>query len=128
LLPIAYFCRKEDPVRIPDLDEPEPDVAVSRGSRAEFRGRIPDGKDVALLVEVSETTLARDQGPKLLAYARAGIPTYWLVNLVDGRIEVYADPGAEGYRTRLDFRADQDVPLVIDGSEVGRIAVNDILS
>jgi Uma2 family endonuclease len=128
LLPIGYFCRKEDPVRIPDLDEPEPDICVIRGSRAAFRGRIPDGKDVALLVEVSETTLARDQGPKLLSYARAGIPIYWIVNLVDGQIEVYADPGVDGYKIRQEFRADQDVPVVIDGTEVGRIAVNDILS
>jgi Uma2 family endonuclease len=128
LLPIGYFCRKEDPVRFPDLHEPEPDVAVIRGSRADFRGRIPDGKDIALLVEVSETTLGRDQGPKLLAYARAGILHYWIVNLVDGRIEVYTDPSADGYKTRQDFQADQDVPLVIDGTEVGRIAVNDILS
>jgi Uma2 family endonuclease len=128
LLPIGYFCRKEDPVRIPDLDEPEPDVAVIRGSRADFRGRIPECKEVALIVEVSETTLARDQGPKLLAYARAGIPTYWIVNLVDGRIELYTDPSSDGYKTRRDFQADQDVPVVIDGTEVGCIGVNDILS
>ncbi len=99
-----------------------------RGSRTDFRGRIPDGKDVALLVEVSETTLARDQGPKLLAYARAGLPSYWVVNLVDGQIEVYTDPSADGYKTRRDFQAGQDVPVVIDGTEVGYIAVNDILS
>ena len=66
----GYWCRQEAPVRIPDFDEPEPDVSIVRGSRDDYRDRIPAATDVALLVEVSETTLDRDQGPKWDAYAR----------------------------------------------------------
>jgi hypothetical protein len=88
---------------------------------------LPESKDAVLLVEVSETTLDRDQGPKLLAYARSGIPIYWIVNLVDNQIEVYCQPTPDGYRSRHDFKPGQDVPVVIDGVEVGRIAVSAIL-
>lgn len=127
LLPTGFFCRKEDPVRIPEFDEPEPDVAILRGSRQDYSGRLPGPGDLAMVVEASETTLDRDQGPKHLAYAKAGISVYWIVNLVDNQVEVYSNPGADGYKSRQDFKPGQDVPVVIDGAEVGRIAVAAIL-
>jgi Uma2 family endonuclease len=127
LLPTGFFCRKEDPVRIPDFDEPEPDVSILRGSRQDYRGRLPEPGDVATVIEASETTLDRDQGPKLSAYAKTGIPVYWIVNLVDNQVEVYSNPGPGGYKSRQDFKPGQDVPVVIDGAEVGRIAVAAIL-
>jgi Uma2 family endonuclease len=128
LLPPGWTWWKEDPVRIPAFDEPEPDVAVLRGAAEDYRDRIPDASDVALLVEVAETTLARDRGQKLAAYARSGIAVYWIVNLVDRQVEVYTGPGPDGYSSRVDFTAGQHVPVVIDGVEVGRIAVSDMLS
>ncbi|HKI16574.1 MAG TPA: Uma2 family endonuclease [Isosphaeraceae bacterium] len=127
LLPAGWSWRKEDPVRIPDFDEPEPDVAVVRGTDEDYRNRIPEPNDVALLVEVTETTQDRDRCEKLAAYARARIPIYWIVDLIDRRIEVYTDPAPEGYRRREDFASGSDVPVVIDGVEVGRIAVAGIL-
>src|SRR3954447_4202664 len=69
----GMWCRKEDPVRIPNFDEPEPDAALVRGSRDDYRYRLPEPADVALIVEVSESTLDRDRGEKWLAYARGGI-------------------------------------------------------
>ena len=55
----------------------------SGGSRSDYRHRFPEPADVALLVEVSESTLSGDRGRKLAAYARGGIPVYWIINLVD---------------------------------------------
>jgi Uma2 family endonuclease len=127
LLPPGWTWRKEDPVRIPDFDEPEPDLAIVRGSDDDYKVRIPGPADVALVIESSETTLARDQGPKLSNYAKAGIPVYWIVNLVDNQVEVYSSPSPDGYKVHHDFKPGQDVPVVIDGVEVGRIAVADIL-
>ena len=103
LLPPGWTWRKEDPVRIPAFDEPEPDVAVLRGSAEDYRNRIPDASDVVLLVEVAETTLARDRGQKLAAYARSGIAVYWIVNLVDRQVEVYTGPGPDGYTVTRRF-------------------------
>ena len=58
----GWWCRKEDPVRIPDFDEPEPDVAVVRGSRDDYRNRLPGAQGRhGVVIEVAETTLDRDQ-------------------------------------------------------------------
>ena len=121
------WCRKEDPVRIPNFDEPEPDAALVRGSRDDYRHRLPEPADVALIVEVSESTLGRDRGEKWLAYARGGIPYYWIVNLVDRQVEVYSDPVQGGYQSSEIFKVGQDIGVLIDGVEHARIAVADIL-
>jgi Uma2 family endonuclease len=83
--------------------------------------------DVALLVEVSDTTLDLDQGPKWDAYAKGRIPVYWIVNLVDRQVEVYAEPGPDGYAVSRTFVPGQVIPVVLDGVEVGQIAAADIL-
>ncbi|MGA8350962.1 MAG: Uma2 family endonuclease [Isosphaeraceae bacterium] len=127
LLPAGWTWRTEQPVRIPAYDEPEPDVSIVRGSDDDYMHRMPGPADVALLVEISESTLATDRGEKLRTYARAAIPIYWIVNLVDRQVEVYTGPGVDDYATRRDFRPGQQVPLVIDGQQLGQIAVDDIL-
>ena len=127
-LPPGWTSQKEEPVRIPDFDEPEPDIAIIRGSDADYRGRLPTAKDVALLVEVSETTLRQDRGPKRAAYARAGIAVYWIVNLIARQVEVYTRPVKEGrYRSRKDYKPGQQVPVVIAGQPLPPIAVDDIM-
>jgi Uma2 family endonuclease len=127
LIPPGWYLRKKDPVRIPPFDEPEPDVAVVKGTREDYRARHPGPDEVALVAEVAETTLDRDQGEKLTAYARGRIPVYWIVNLLDRWVEIYTGPGPTGYATRVDARPGQHIPVVIDGVEVGRIAVDDLL-
>jgi Uma2 family endonuclease len=127
VLPGGWSLRKEDPVRIPEFDGPEPDVAVVRGSRDDYRGRLPEPDDVALLVEAADRSLATDRGPKRAAYARARIPVYWVVNLNDRQIEVYSDPSADGYRSAEVFVPGQEVPVIIARIEVGRIKLTDIL-
>jgi Uma2 family endonuclease len=126
-LPPGWTSQKEEPVRIPDYDEPEPDIAIIRGSDADYRQRIPTAADVALLVEVSESSLSQDRGKKLSAYAKAGIPVYWIVNLVARQVEVYTGPGPAGYQSRQVCPAGDNVPVVIDGQQLAPIAVNDIL-
>jgi Uma2 family endonuclease len=128
LMGAAWCLRRESPVRIPDFDEPEPDVAIARGTRATYRTRHPDPADIALIVEVSETTYDRDRGEKWAAYAKGAIPIYWIINLVQKRIEVYTDPGPAGYQTRQDYHAGEVVPLVIGGQQLRSIAVDDILT
>jgi hypothetical protein len=57
----------------------------------------------------------------------AGIPDYWIVNLVHRQVEVYTSAGPAGYASRQDFASGQQVPLVIGGRQVGLIAVDDLL-
>ncbi|MGO9465358.1 MAG: Uma2 family endonuclease [Isosphaeraceae bacterium] len=127
VLPSGWSTRMEDPVRIPEFDEPEPDVAIVRGSRDDYRGRIPGPEDVALLVEVADTSLPMDQGQKRFAYARGRIPVYWIVNLNDRQVEVYSAPADDGYGSVEVFRPGDAVPVVIAGVEAGRIKVSDLL-
>jgi Uma2 family endonuclease len=127
-MPPGWTSRKEEPVRIPAFDEPEPDITIVRGSDADYRRRIPTAADVALLVEVAESTLRQDRGKKRTAYARARIPVYWIVNLVARQVEVYSRPVAEGrYRSRKDYKAGEQIPVVIAGQALLPIAVDDIL-
>lgn len=126
-LPAGWSSRPEQAVRIPDYDEPEPDVSVVRGSLLDYRHRIPVPADIALLVEVSESSLAFDRGKKLLIYARAGIPLYWVIDLVDGQVNVYSEPEPDGYRSHEVLAPGHALSVVIDGIEVGEIPVADIL-
>ncbi len=123
----GWLPSKEGPVRIPAYDEPEPDISVVRGSIEDYRHRHPGPTEVGLVVEVSVTTLDLDRGQKLSAYATANIPVYWIVNLVEGQIEVYIGPVPGAYRSRTDYKPGQAVPVVIDGLSLGDIAVADIL-
>jgi len=128
-LPPGWHIRQEQPLRIPDYDEPEPDLVLVRGAIMDYAGRHPDPADVALVGEVAETTLDRDQGEKCAAYARGGVPVYWIINLIDNRIEVYTDPNpVYGYRTRVDYQPGDHVPVVIDTRVCGGIPVPDLLS
>jgi Uma2 family endonuclease len=126
-LPAGWLARKEEPVRIPAYDEPEPDVAVVRGLNADYRHRTPEPGDVGLVVEVSETTLSQDRGPKLTAYAKGRVPVSWIVNLVDRQVEVYSRPSRGAYKSRVVFQAGQQVPVAIGGQPLRPIAVDDIL-
>ena len=119
--------RSEQPVRIPDYDEPEPDIAIVRGTTEDYAYRVPGPGDVELLIEVSLTSLEQDRGEKQLAYARGRIPVYWIINLVHRQVEVFADPGPDGYGSSTVYPEGQSVPVVIGGLTLGRIAVNDIL-
>jgi Uma2 family endonuclease len=128
ILPSGWRPRWEFPVRTPKRSESEPDISVVRGDdpRAN-KERHPGPDDVALLVEVAESSLGFDQRAKLRIYAAAGIPYYWIVNLVDGQLEVYSDPDSTGYRSRQDLGPEEQVALVIDRREVGRLTVADLL-
>ncbi len=126
-LPDGWTCWQYDPVRIPPYDEPEPDVSIVRGSDADYMHRHPTADDVSMVVEVSDLSLSRDRGPKLSAYARGKIPVYWIVNLVDRRVEVYSRPSKGGYKLRKDFLPGQQVPVRISGQSLPPIAVDDIL-
>lgn len=75
------------------------------------------------MIEVGETTLARDRGDKQRAYARGGVRIRWIVNLVDRRLEVHSRPSTEGYRDRLVLTASSCVPVSIGDRGVGQITV-----
>ncbi len=80
------------PIALAEGFLPQPDITALRGPRSAYRRRRPTPADVALLVEVSDSTYSDDAGPCLRAYAAAGIAPYWIVNVRARRIEVYNNP------------------------------------
>jgi Uma2 family endonuclease len=127
---VGYYVDTQEPVTTGD-SEPEPDVSIVRGDAEDYRSGQPSAEDVLLVIEVAERTLGRDRGLKQRIYARAAIPEYWIVNLVDQQVEVYTRPTGQvdqpQYQQRQIFAAESHLPIVLDGREVGRLKVKDIL-
>ena len=130
LLPSGWYVDAQEPVTTQD-SEPEPDVAVVRGNRRQYFDRHPGPQDIALVVEVADSSLQRDRTLKKRIYAAAGISLYWIVNLLANQIEVYSDPSGPheqpDYRQQQNYGLEDAVPIIIDGQEVSRLAVKDLL-
>jgi Uma2 family endonuclease len=135
VVPAGWHVRKEDPIALPTgpkghASEPEPDVSVVRGTIRDYAARHPSAADMALVIEVAESSL-RDDRAKLARYAWENIAVAWIVNLNEKVIEVSSKPSGpvapSGYGDLAVFGADDHVPVVIDGREVGRVAVRDLL-
>lgn len=123
-----FYIRAANPIRLPSrASEPEPDRCVVRGAVRDYEGRHPGPDDVTLLAEFADSSLADDRRMGAEIYGPAGIPVYWIVNLIHRQVEVYTDPGPEGYRSRAVVAEGESVDVVIDGQLLGRIAVADIL-
>ena len=86
---IAAYVRTQGPIGLDDESEPEPDVAVVPGSVEDYGGVHPSR--AVLIVEVAESSLAFDREYKGSLYARGGVPEYWVLNLVERRLEVYRE-------------------------------------
>lgn len=81
----------------PLASAPQPDLAWL--TRAKYGNRLPRPEEVLLLIEVADSSLAYDRGEKAALYAAAGIMDYWIVNIPEACLEVYRDPGPDGYRS-----------------------------
>jgi Uma2 family endonuclease len=123
----GWHVRKEDPVVISEWSKPEPDLAVVRGEVADYDNRDVTAADVALVVEIADSSLSADQKEMARVYAASGISVYWIVNLVDRQVEVHSGPEPAGYAVATVFRLNQDIDIVIDGDHLGRIAVAEMI-
>ena len=121
----GFVFLSQMPTRFAGGSKIEPDVLVLRGRIGDYEGRRVDPPtDVALLVEVSDTSLAYDQANKAQLYATHGVPEYWIVNLQNRTLEVRRRPRPElgAYAETLVFQEGESVPA---GS--GAVEVSDVL-
>jgi Uma2 family endonuclease len=125
-----YFLDAQEAMSAVD-SEPEPDIYIVRGPEQRFRERHPGPGDIEVVIEIADTCLHRDRGVKKRIYARAGVPTYWIVNLVDDCLETFTQPSgptdAPLFGVSASLRAGDFAPLSIGGAEVGRLSVAEIL-
>jgi hypothetical protein len=124
-----WVLRVQSTITLRD-SESEPDLVVALSPVPRYYSAHPAPRDLALVVEVSDTTLKDDRETKGRVYARARLPIYWILNLVESVVEVYTRPKAgkaPAYQQRDDYAKGEAVPLVIKGQEVARIPVRGFL-
>ena len=93
------IVRVQNPTRLNDNSEPQPDIMLLRWRDDFYQGGHPGPADVLLLIEVSDTSVDYDRSAKLSEYARAGIPEVWIATRQDSRIEAYTEPTEGEYST-----------------------------
>jgi Uma2 family endonuclease len=103
------IIRTQDPVRLDDFSEPQPDVAVLRWRDDFYRDAHPQPTDVLLVIEVADTTVESDRRYKIPLYAKAGIVEAWLVNLPDEQIETYVEPVGGAYQITRQVKRGEEV-------------------
>lgn len=127
----ACVIRSQDPITLPDANsEPEPDLVLARPRPDDYADRHPYPSEILLVVEIADSSLAFDRETKAVLYAAAGIPEYWIVNLVADQVEVYRNPLAFAsrsgeYRTRAVAHPGDTITPVQAG--LCRLAVSEIL-
>jgi len=107
--------------------QPEPDFAIVRGSGRDYRTRHPHPADVGLVIEVSNSSLKRDTSDKARIYSTNDAVEYWVVNLIDRRIEVYTKPSGGAYTSLKSYASGDDIPLTLDNVLIATLSVSDIL-
>jgi Uma2 family endonuclease len=127
-----WNVREEKSAKLGRYWRPEPDIAVARGPRDRYRSKCPRAADLWFVVEVAESSYAKDRGLKWRGYAAAGISMYWIVNVPLSRIEIYTEPSGKGksaaYASVKVYEKGDEVPVLLDGRELGRFKVSDVLA
>jgi Uma2 family endonuclease len=122
IIPDGWYVETQEPITLTE-SEPEPDVAIIRGNTRNYLDRHPGASEVALVIEVADATLERDRKLKQQIYARAGISTYWIVNLVSYQLEIYTKPTPEGYQSQV-ILSQGSTNVFLDNQMIGSIEVN----
>ncbi len=95
------WVRTQDPIHLDDFSEPEPDLAVVRGTVLDYATHHPGPEQIYLIVEVADSTLKQDCQIKDKLYAQAGIADYWVLDLKERQIHLFRHPTPTGYTHHL---------------------------
>lgn len=124
MIPYGWFVRSQGVVQTSD-SAPEPDVSITRGLGGEYPDRHPTGRDVALIVEIADSSIKRDRN-KAAVYGAAGVPVYWIANLRERTFEMFERPqennaGEIAYSLHRVATEAETLDVVVDGQTVGTI-------
>jgi Uma2 family endonuclease len=103
------LIRTEAPIQLDNRSEPEPDVAAVRVDSLDYADHHPTPEEIYLVIEVADTTLAKDCGSKARAYAGAGIADYWVLDVNDRRLHVFREASQTGYQSEVVLGEDATV-------------------
>jgi Uma2 family endonuclease len=125
-----YHVREEKSNSDGRYSLPEPDVTVQRGKLGVLTPRPPKLERVALVVEVDHSTARSDRIVKYSRYAERRIPVYWIIRAKQRIVLVFDTPqgaGAEAHYARSQrYSGDAEIPIVLDGREVGRVVASSL--
>lgn len=124
---VIYFqgkviVRVQNPVRLSEYSEPEPDIAVVELQKNRYRDGHPGPEDILLLIEVADSSLKKDKELKLPIYAQAKVPEVWIINLVDQELERYTKPTENKYEQKEIFHKGEQ----INTSLIQKLSINPI--
>ena len=107
----TWHLRVQLPVVLNEISAPEPDLAVVRGTEEVYTAQHPGSADIALMIEVADSSLSFDRITKRRLYATAGIPEYWIINLPESQIEIHSSPdrSAGSFTTRQIYGTSQSI-------------------
>jgi Uma2 family endonuclease len=113
----GFVVRNQLPIALDPYSEPEPDISVVPGAARDYRDAHPS--TALLIVEVSDQTLSFDRRRKKSIYARAGIREFWVVNPIEGCVEVFRDPEGDDYCSIRQFKSGESItPLAATSAEI----------
>ncbi len=95
------LIRTQDPIRLDNFSEPEPDLAIVKGTMFDYAEQHPVPEDIYLVIEVADSTLKQDCQVKDKLYARSSIAEYWVVDINNRQVHIFRDPTATGYTSQL---------------------------
>jgi Uma2 family endonuclease len=97
----SALIRTQDPIRLDNFSEPEPDLALVKGTILDYTEHHPVPEDIYLVVEVADSTLKQDCEVKDKLYARSSIAEYWVVDIKNRQVQIFRHPTATGYTSQL---------------------------
>lgn len=130
LIPDGYHLSVQNPITT-ETSEPEPDLMILRGAPLDYLAAHPRPSDAALVVAIADSSLQRDRTTKMRIFAASGVAVYWIVNLQENQIEEYTGPSLSAdmsdYDHRHTYRADDTIPVILDGHEIASLRAGDLL-
>ncbi len=127
ILPDDWSLRIQCPITLSD-SEPEPDVVVARGPEGSYDKRHPKPADIAIIMEIADTSLLEDRRYKGALYAQKKIAQFWLINVSKRKIEVHTRPRGGRYQRMVEFGDKESVPLTLDGVKIADIPVKELIA
>jgi Uma2 family endonuclease len=105
----SVLVSTQEPIKLDDFSEPEPDLAIVKGTMFDYAERHPSPEDVYLVVEVADSTLKKDCEVKDKLYARSNIPDYWVIDVKNRQVHIFRTPTPTGYASHLILSESQTI-------------------
>lgn len=99
----------QDPVKLNERSEPEPDIAVVKIDPLDYADHHPTPSEVYLIIEVADSSLKLDCETKGKAYSKSGITDYWVLDVIGRQLHIFREPTEDGYQSEVILAEDETI-------------------